>query len=227
VLRGGAPIGLHDRPPDDPLWSDYQAAMAQLGELTADLVARAISVEHPRRLLDLGGGPGLHAAAMCRRHPGLEATVVELEAPAALARERLAREGLADRVHYEVGDLFAIELGTGYDVVTAHQVLHNLEEERCVELLRRARTALKRGGTVAVLEPEQPPPGRPGSLIPTVGSLAFMTFTGTRCWTATELRDFFVRAGLAEIEERRPLMLSGNLVLLGRRPRAGPFNAAQ
>lgn len=56
---------------------------------------------------------------MCRRHAGLEAAVVELEAPAALARERLARGGLTGRIHYEVGDFFAIELGTGYDVVTA------------------------------------------------------------------------------------------------------------
>jgi ubiquinone/menaquinone biosynthesis C-methylase UbiE len=223
VLRGGAPIGLHDRPPDDPLWSDYQAAMAQLADLTADHVARAIPVEHPHRLLDLGGGPGLHAAAMCRRHPGLEATVVELEAPAALGRERLAREGLAGRIHYQVGDLFALELGSGYDVVTVHQVLHNLEEERCVELLRRGRSALEPGGILVVLEPEQPPPGRPGSLIPTVGSLAFMTFTGTRCWTAAELRDFLVRAGFTQIEERRPLLLSGNLILMGRPTRPGGF----
>jgi 2-polyprenyl-3-methyl-5-hydroxy-6-metoxy-1,4-benzoquinol methylase len=173
VLRGDVPIGLHERPPDDPLWPDYQAAMAQLAELTAEAVALAIPVEHPRRLLDLGGGAGLHAAAMCRRHQGLEATVVELEAPAALARERLAREGLTGRIHYEVGDLFAIELGTGHDVVTAHQVLHNLEEERCLELLRRARGALRPGGTLAVLEPEQPQPGRPGSLVPAVGASPF------------------------------------------------------
>jgi ubiquinone/menaquinone biosynthesis C-methylase UbiE len=221
VLRGGAPIGLHERPPDDPLWSDYQAAMAQLAALTAEGVAQAIPVERPRRLLDLGGGPGLHAAAMCRRHPGLEATVVELEAPAALARESLAREGLAERIHYEVGDFFSIQLGAGYDVVTVHQVLHNLDAERCVELLRRARAVLEPGGILAVLEPEQPPAGRPGSLVPAVGSLAFLTFTATRCWTATELHDLFARAGITEIEVRRPLRLSGNVVVLGRQPRDG------
>src|SRR4051812_43726948 len=30
VLRGGAPGGLHDRPPGDPFWGRYQRAMAQL-----------------------------------------------------------------------------------------------------------------------------------------------------------------------------------------------------
>ena len=217
VLRGGDPIGLHERPVDDPLWPDYQGAMAQLSEFTADAVARTIPARRPRRLLDLAGGPGMHAAAMCRRHPHLEATVVELEAPAALARERLAREGLADRIRYETGDLFELDLGSGYDVVTAHSILHNLDPERCVELLRRAGAALAPDGCVAVLEIEQPPPGRPGSLIATAGSLAFLTFTATRSWRTGELRGFFERAGLTAIEVHRPLSLPGNVVLTGRR----------
>ncbi|HEX2096094.1 MAG TPA: methyltransferase [Solirubrobacterales bacterium] len=195
VLRGGEPIGLHDRPADDPLWPDYQAAMAQLSRLTADVVARLVPAHDPRRLLDLAGGPGMHSAAMCRRHPRLEATVVELEAPASLARERLEAEGLADRVRYLTGDLFEVDLGEGYDVVTAHSILHNLGADRCVELLRRARAAARPGGCVAVLEVEQPEPGRPGSLIATAGSLAFLTYSDTRCWTRDELEGSSSRRG--------------------------------
>lgn len=218
VLRGGAPVGLHERPPDDPFWPDYQAAMAQLAELTAEILASVIPAEQPRRLLDLAGGPGLHSAAMCRRHPALEATVVELEAPSALARQRLSQEGFSERIRYLTGDLFTADLGSDYDIVTAHSILHNLEAERCVELLRRAREALLPGGCVVVLEVEQPAPGRPGSLIATAGSLAFLTYAGTRCWTAAELQGFFAEAGLTEVELRRPLRLSGNLVALGYRP---------
>jgi cyclopropane fatty-acyl-phospholipid synthase-like methyltransferase len=155
---------------------------------------------------------------MCRRHPGLEATVVELEAPSALARERLAREGLSERIRYLTGDLFDVDLGSDYDVVTAHSILHNLDAERCIELLRRGCDALRPGGWMAVLEVEQPRPGRAGSLIATGGSLTFLTFAGTHCWTAIELLEFFHRAGLTEVELRRPLRLSGNVVVLGRRP---------
>lgn len=218
VLGGGAPIGLHDRPADDPLWPQYQSAMAQLSQFTADTVARMIPAKRPRRLLDLAGGPGMHSAAMCRRHPELEATVVELEAPATLARERLAGDELAGRINYLTGDLFEVELGEDYDVVTAHSILHNLDAEHSVELLRRAHAALRPGGLVAVLEVEQPRPGHPGSLIATAGSLAFLAYTGTRSWNGAELHRFFVQAGLVEIKERRPLQLPGSVILLGQRP---------
>jgi O-methyltransferase domain/Dimerisation domain len=218
VLRGGAPIGLHERPENDPFWPDYQAAMAQLAELTADIVATLIPAKQPSRLLDLAGGPGLHSAAMCRRHPGLQATVVELEAPARLASARLAQEGLAERIRYLTGDLFEAELGSGYDVVTAHSILHNLDGERCVELLRRGRDALRPGGCLAVLEVEQPRAGRVGSQLSTAASLTFLAYAGTHCWTGDELREQFRAAGLAEVELHRPLRLSGNVVVLGRRP---------
>jgi hypothetical protein len=143
---------------------------------------------------------------------------VELEAPAALARRRLAEQGLGDRVHYLTGDLFQVDLGREYDVATAHSILHNLDGERAVELLARARAALHPGGWMAVLEAEQPPPGRPGSLIATAGSLAFLAYADSRCWTAAELRGFFERAGLVDVRERRPPQLSGNVIVLGRRP---------
>lgn len=84
----------------------YQRAMAQMERMLGDDLAAAIPVEAPRTLLDLAGGPGLHAAALIRRHPGLQATVVDL--PAAVAHAQ-PLEGVA----FVAGDLFGCELPTG------------------------------------------------------------------------------------------------------------------
>jgi DNA-binding transcriptional ArsR family regulator len=83
ALRGAPPTGWHEPPDDDPQWEGYQRAMAQMERMLGDDLAAAIPVEAPRTLLDLAGGPGLHAAALIRRHPGLQATVVDLPAAAA------------------------------------------------------------------------------------------------------------------------------------------------
>jgi trans-aconitate methyltransferase len=85
--------------------------MAQMERMLGDDLAAAIPVEAPRTLLDLAGGPGLHAAALIRRHPGLQATVVDL--PAAVAHAQ-PLEGVA----FVAGDLFGCELPTGVDLVT-------------------------------------------------------------------------------------------------------------
>ena len=70
ILRGGAPLPLHERPADDPWWTTYQTAMAEVARFTAEPVAAALPLEAPERLLDLGGGPGLHARRCAGAIPG-------------------------------------------------------------------------------------------------------------------------------------------------------------
>jgi ubiquinone/menaquinone biosynthesis C-methylase UbiE len=218
VLRGAAPGGVHDVDQADPFWPPYQGAMEELAKLQAWAVARRIPTRRPRTLLDLAGGPGVHAAAMCRRHRRLQATIVELETPARLGRRRMERLGMADRIRYVAGDLFETDLGDGYDVVTAHWIVHNLDRERSLELLRRARAATRNGGTVAVLEMEQPAPGRRGTAVSTLNSLAFYSAGGTRNLTRRELREIFREAGLVDIQVRGTIPFFSNVVVAGRRP---------
>lgn len=210
ALRGASPTGLHERAPDDPFWTTYQDAMAELATFTAEPVAAAIPLQAPRRLLDLAGGPGLHAAALVRRHPSLEATVVELPGASARAPRQPG-------VEYREGDLFQTDLGSGYDVVTAHNLLHSLLPDRCGELMRLTHQALRPGGTLAVLELERPPPGRRGTHPATVGSLLFLVTGGTRTWTAKELEAFADEAGFGDVRCKRPAQLNGSVLLLARR----------
>ena len=217
VLAGGEPVGLHDRDADDPYWERYQRALCELAGVTADPVAAALPLREPKRLLDLAGGHGRHAEALCRRHPSLHATVAELEVPARLGRTRIERAGLAGRVEYLEGDLFKADLGTGYDVVTAHSVLHNLAPERCVALLRRAHEALAPGGLMAVFDMDRGSRTRVAEL----SALLFHVLEpGTRTWTAGELTGYFEAAGFSRVRVKRPPRLAGNVLVLARRPAA-------
>ena len=215
VLQGGEPVGWHHQDPDDPYWDRYQRAMFDLAAMSADVVAHALPLRSPERLLDLAGGSGRHAEALCRRHPGLHATIAELEAPARLGRKRIERAGLADRIEYREGDLFDGDLGSGYDIVTAHSVLHCLTPERCVELLRRAHDAVRPGGLVAALDMDRGAGTRIGAL----GALLFHVLEpGTRTWTAGELTGYMRSAGLARVRIKRPRRLPGAVLVLGERP---------
>ena len=215
VIRGGDPVGLHERPFDDPYWERYEALLTQAGALSAKDVAAAIPAERPRRLLDLAGGPGQYAIAMCRRHPGLVADVAELE-PAARAGRRLVEEaGMSDRIRYRVGDLFEADLPTGYDLVTAHSVLHTLPPERCRELVGIARGALRPGGLLAINELERPGDGDPGTVLGSSYGLLFYVLGRTRTYTAAEMAGWMEDAGFRDVRVARPPMAPGTALLTG------------
>jgi len=216
VLQGGDPVGLHERDADDPYWERYQRAMYELGAMNADLVADALPLDGPERLLDLAGGCGRHAEALVRRHPGLQATIAELEAPARLGRKRIVRAGLSDRIEYREGSLFEGDLGAGYDVVTVNSILHNLPPDRCVELLRRAYDAVKPGGLVSVFDMDRGAGTRIGQL----GALLFHVLEpGTRTWTIDEMTGYLTSAGLTRVRVKRPPRLAGSVLVLAERPR--------
>ncbi len=215
-LQGQPPTGWHERPADDPMWERYQHAMTQLAEQTAGTLARAIPARSPQRLLDLGGSHGLHAAAMCRRHSGLQATVLDLPPAVRLGRQTISQAGMADRVLHVEGDIFQADLGEGWDLITAHALLHNFPQERCLTLLRRAHQALAPDGTLAILEIERPPQGRHGTRVGALSSLLFYTFGDGRCYRPQELSDLLATAGFTRVKVRHPLRLPANFLILAR-----------
>jgi hypothetical protein len=91
VIRTGTPVGHHDADPDDPYWRRYLTGQYQLARLSAGEVARKLRVPpHARTVLDIGGGHGAYPIELCRRHPALTATVLDLPGSARIGRELVA-----------------------------------------------------------------------------------------------------------------------------------------
>jgi ubiquinone/menaquinone biosynthesis C-methylase UbiE len=216
TVRGGETSGLHERPPDDPYWERYMRGLFDLTRLAGDDVAKLIPVRSPKRMLDLAGGHGGYAIAMCRRHANLTVTISDLEGAARIGREIVREQGMEDRIDFLVGDMFTTDLGRDYDVATAFQILHHFDEDVNVELLTRAREALRDGGTVAVLEQERPPPGERGSSLGALTGLLFYVTSRARTYTAAELTTFVEAAGFNRVRQRRSQRLPGHVVITGR-----------
>lgn len=121
-------------------------------QLGGKLVELAALPDTARRLLDLGGGHGIYAAAFCSRHPELRATLFDLPGALEAGREMLADQGMEGRVDFLPGDLLRDDFGGGYDAVLLASVVHCLPPEECSRLLGRVRDALSPGGVVIVFE---------------------------------------------------------------------------
>lgn len=217
VLRTGEPVGLHERPADDPYWERYERGMRALARLSAAPVLRLAGAKAPKTMLDLGGGHGAYAMELCRRHPELAATVVDLPAAARWGRAIVAEEGMTERVAFREGDLFETELGTGYDLATAFHVVHHFDPDHNLELLRRAHGALREGGTVAVFELERPEPGKQGTQLGTLTGLLFFLTSRARTYAPSEIEGFLRAAGFSRVRTRRDPRIEGSVVVVGRK----------
>lgn len=217
VLRGGPIQNIHGFDADDPYWERYMRGLLQISSVSAGDVARAIGAPRSARtLLDVAGGHGGYAMALCRRHRRLHATIVELEGAARVGRQIVAEAGYADRITHVVRDMHTGYLGSGFDIALAANIVHHLDRATAVSLLARMRGALAPGGRLAVFEQERPADGETGTQIGTLTGVLFHITSGARTHTAGELTGMLVDAGLRDVEVKRLLRAPGQMLVLGR-----------
>jgi predicted O-methyltransferase YrrM len=95
----------------------FTRMLYELHQPLASRLAELLDMTGVRRLMDLGGGSGVVSLALLRRHPGLSATVVDIEHVCSAGREIAQEDSLADRITYHVADFVHDELPGGYDMV--------------------------------------------------------------------------------------------------------------
>jgi SAM-dependent methyltransferase len=216
AVRDGDAYALHEQRHDDAHWEGYMRGLFEISRHEQEANAKLVPVESPRRMVDVAGGHGGFAMAMCRLHPELTATVVDLPPAAAVGREIVAEEGFGDRVEFVEGDVFELGLGTDLDVVSFFNLVHHLPEERNRELIRMSREALRPGGALVVGDSARPEPGDQLSPHGAVSSLLFYAWSHSRNFSPSEVRAWLEEAGFAEIDVHRNIRSLWRMVVTGR-----------
>jgi len=203
-LRTGVPANVHGTmSPDD--WQTYQRGMRAQANVGAPNLARLLPIPRgAREMLDIGGSHGYWSVVLCRRHPDLRATVLDLPDAVAHAAPLLEREGMGDRVVLRAGDALTDDIGSdAYDVVLMFALVHHFDEATNRRLVGRAAAALRPGGRLIILEPlrAKPGAGQQGAFF----DLYFGLTSESGTWTMDEMRGWQVEAGLAPRSEPFPL----------------------
>lgn len=155
VVSGERPEA-NRRQEDAPTWvRDFTLALYDSARLAEPGVSGALAplieaIDHPVRLIDVGGGHGGYSIGLARRYPELEAVVFDLPPVIAVTRDIIAAAGVADRVSAVAGDFHKDPLGSDYDVALLFGVLVGEDEAGAQRLLRTVRDALRPGGYVVV-----------------------------------------------------------------------------
>jgi SAM-dependent methyltransferase len=214
AVRDGTAYGMHEEGRDPERWRAYMRGLFEASRHEHEANAALVPVDEPQRLVDVAGGHGGFSMAMCRRHPSLRATILDLPPAAAVGREIVEQEGFADRVSFEEGDVFELGLDDGIDVVAAFNLVHHLPEQRDRELVRMAREALRPGGCLVIGDTEQPDPGDPGH--GAFSSLLFYAFSHGRNFSRDEIAGWLAEAGFADVRVHRNERSPWRIVVVGR-----------
>jgi SAM-dependent methyltransferase len=217
AVRDGSAYAMHEgRRGDSERWEAYIRGLFEISRPEHDDNAALVAVEDPRRMVDVAGGHGGFSMAMCRRHPGLQATVLDLPPSVAVGRRIVEEQGFADRVSFREGDVFELGLGEDLDVVSVFNLVHHLPPERDRELCRMAREALRPGGCLVIGDSARPEPGEEVSEHGAISSLLFYAWSHSRNFTPSEIRSWMTEAGFGEVEIHRNERSPWRIVLVGR-----------
>jgi len=218
AVRSGRRYAMHEeRHGEGDRWHAYIRGLYEISRAEHDANAALVPIEAPRRLVDVAGGHAAFSMAMCRRHPTLAATVIDLPPSVAVGRQIVAEEGYADRVSFREGDVFDVGLGEDLDVVAIFNLVHHLPEERDRELCRMARETLRPGGCLVIGDSARPEPGEPVSEHGAISSLLFYAWSHSRNFTASEIRAWMEEAGFGDVTTHRNERSPWRVVLVAQK----------
>jgi hypothetical protein len=156
--------------------------------------ARAVSALHlpvSGVIVDAGGGLGALAQKIKASNPKLDVVVLERPEVCELA----AKLGMAGDIKWEAGD-FARPWPILADVITMSRVLHDWDDLKCLEILTHAKSSLRAGGRVIIVETVLTEDGWHGGLC----DLHLLAVSGGKERTISDFVELCGSAGLTLVD---------------------------
>jgi hypothetical protein len=136
---------------DEHKLAEFVSAMR--GIQTGSFVALAEKFDFSRyaSFLDVGGADGWLSIQICLRHPQIRCTSFDLPPVKPLAEKLIAQFKLSDRIRVVAGD-FNTDPFPDANVIAMGNILHGVDEEGKLFLLRKVYAALPAGGVFIAIE---------------------------------------------------------------------------
>ena len=132
-------------------WVDFAQQMGAMMQPSAQAIAQLLG-PIKGSVLDIAAGHGLFGIFLAQENPAVRITALDWPQVLDVARQNASRMGVGDRYSLLPGDAFTVNMGGPHDVVLLTNLLHHFNAQRCTELLKRIRAALRPGGKLVMLE---------------------------------------------------------------------------
>jgi SAM-dependent methyltransferase len=220
-VRTGKPLDLH-RSFSATEWELYQEGMRDLSFGAAREMATKIPVPPgATRMLDIGGSHGLYSIELCKRHPALASTIMELPGAIQSSRAIANRYDTTGRVTHQPGNVLTDDLAANaYDLVLVNNLVHHFTEEQNRAVAAKVARALKPSGIYAIGDMIRADTPGEGGVIASTLSLYFSLTSAGGNWSTKEMQSWQSAAGLTPKATLSFVSLPGWMMVVARKTHA-------
>jgi hypothetical protein len=143
-------------------------------------------------LADVGGGNGSVLRGVLERYPAMRGMLCDLPGVIERAKSSIAAAGLADRLQAMPTDFFAA-VPPGADAYLMRHIVHDWNDEQCLQILGNVRRAIASAGRLLVVESVIPPGNDAG--FAKLLDLNMLVIPGGKERTEVEYRELYSAAG--------------------------------
>jgi predicted O-methyltransferase YrrM len=129
--------------------SQANAERAGAAQRAVEIVSQLPEWPSFRKMLDLGGGPGLVGIAMVAAHPSMKGIIFDRPAIIKVAQTFIKEYEMEERMEVLAGDYNEDSIGEGYDLIWASSTL-NFASPDLDSLMKKIYDALNPGGVFIV-----------------------------------------------------------------------------
>ena len=127
------------------IWANSERAGD--AQTALEIVSKLPEFPSFRKMLDLGGGPGLIGMAIVASHPSMKGVIFDLPPVVDVAKAFIKEYGMEDRMEVLGGDFNRDPIGEGYDLVLACSCLEAAKD--IDSIVKKVYDALNTGGVFA------------------------------------------------------------------------------
>ena len=180
----------------------YIMGMLYRGIPQAQLLAEEVPLAGRKKLLDVGGGPGIFSIILAQKNSGLRADVLDLPQTLKVTREIIKNFNAQELVSPKEGSYLEDDFGKGYDVVLLSSMISQEGPDVIKNIIRKSYDALESGGVILIQE-QFLDTDKSGPLLPALIGINQLIHTPAgRAYSAKEVADWAAEIGFKDISFR-------------------------